>query len=147
MYYDTVAPGTVLVQGRLFINFIHQGYLRVLLEAARNKAWRDKLAPKSAHNPGEEYNLPASEAAIIGFVQDTNMEKLQLYQQGSTEMSARPDLKAPINITIQYGDASKYSGIPKKIIYDVDFITEGQEIQISGDPIQEVYEFIARRTT
>ena len=33
--FDAVAPGIVIVHGRLWLNFIHQGYLRALIEGAK----------------------------------------------------------------------------------------------------------------
>ncbi len=145
--FDAVAPGIVIVHGRLWLNFIHQGYLRALIEGAKQgnaifQPWTDEEIAKA--------ELPATTEDLIAHVQRLNKETLGTLSQrlnSEAQLATRPDQKSSVNIHITYGDTVNFDGTPIKIIYQVHFIGEGQDNQISGQPIQEWYEFIARRVT
>ena len=146
--FDAVAPGIVIVHGRLWLNFIHQGYLRALIEGAKQgtglfQPWANQDKPKVE-------DLPASTEDLIAHVQTNNRETLSTLSQrlkNEKQLASRPDQKASVDIHITYGDVVNFTGTPVKVIYQVHFIGEGQDNQISGQPIQEWYEFIARRVT
>ena len=140
-YFDAVAPGVVIVHGRLWMNFIHQGYLRILIESSLKGA--DFLA--EFEKKAEEANKTSTED-IISWIKANNKETLNQLT-ASDMIQERPDLKSPIDIHIEYGDITQFKAAPIKRIYDVQFIGEGQDSQISGQPLQEWYEFIARRVT
>lgn len=154
-YFDTVASGVVIVHGRLFVNFIHQGYLRLLLEHAYDPQFLDKLdseakrqAKKANQGSGITHDgLPSSQEAIFEFVKRNayNRQKQEIvHSQG---LKKRPDNFRGTQLQIKYANDKEFNVVPEKILHDVHFIGEGQEIQISGQPIQEMYEFIARRVT
>jgi len=150
-YFDAVARGIVIVHGRLWINFIHQGYLRTLLALAHSggnldsvkRVERDQLIdPDDRYRTGDLTN----EEDVVKFVQKENLQRLRQFT--SYSMKDRPDDSTkPLTIQIHYGDRSKSYGVPLKVIYDVHFMGEGQDIQISGQPQQEWYEFLARKVT
>jgi hypothetical protein len=57
----------------------------------------------------------------------------------------RLDQYAPIDIIVSYGDQSRQQpNHTVKKLMDVSFTGQAQQIQISGEPILEVYSFIAR---
>jgi hypothetical protein len=146
--FDTVAPGIVIVHGRLWLNFIHQGYLRALIEGA--KQGNAIFQPWSNDDRARVEDLPGSTEDLIAHVQTKNKETLNTLSQrlkNEEQLRTRPDQKASVDINIAYGDTASFTGTPVKIIYQVHFIGEGQDNQISGQPIQEWYEFIARRVT
>jgi len=149
-YYDAVAGGIVIVHGRLWTNFIHQGYLRTLLDLAARSGSLDTVKQDM-----EEVDLDAQsrgfnlqqEEDVVAFVEKENRERLETFKKG-TKPGTRPDIMSKnVNIQINYGDRSRFSGVPTKVLYDIHFIGEGQDIQISGQPQQEWYEFLAQRVT
>jgi hypothetical protein len=143
--FDAVAPGIVIVHGRLWLNFVHQGYLRVLIEGF--KSGRDLLSGIQENIREENPTPPNTTEDLIAFVQKENRQVLSTLS-ASDKIKLRPDLKQPVDIYINYGDRTEFgNAIPLKVIYQVHFIGEGQDNQISGQPIQEWYEFIARQVT
>lgn len=156
-YFDTVASGVVIVHGRLFINFIHQGYLRLLMNKVRDPRFLDMLdseakreAEKANYGDGVSNDgIPSSQEAVFKFVRrDAAKRQEQEINHAANHLKDRPDLFAALTkIQIKYGNENEFDQVPGKVIHDVHFIGEGQEIQISGQPIQEMYEFIARRVT
>lgn len=155
IYFDTVASGVVIVHGRLFINFIHQGYLRLLMNAAVDPQFLDKIkndASRTAEEAKKGYQTydgkPRSIDDAFKFVRDKAALKQREEIVHSQGLADRPDLFPVLTkIQIKYGNESEFADVPEKVLHDVHFIGEGQEIQISGQPIQEMYEFIARRVT
>jgi hypothetical protein len=146
--FDAVAPGIVIVHGRLWLNFIHQGYLRALIEGAKQGTGLFQPWAKQPEVPKED--LPTTTEDLIAYVQTNNQETLKNLSQrldNEAQLATRPDQKASVNIHITYGDVVNFTGTPVKVVYQVHFIGEGQDNQISGQPIQEWYEFIARRVT
>jgi len=149
-YYDAVAGGIVIVHGRLWINFIHQGYLRTLLDLAARSGSLDAVKQDMKDETSDELNRGFSlqqEEDVVAFVEKENRRRLEVFKAG-TKPGTRPDIMSKnINIQINYGDRSRFSGVPEKVLYDIHFIGEGQDIQISGQPQQEWYEFLAQRVT
>jgi len=151
-YFDAVAQGVVIVHGRIFVNFIHQGYLRLLMKNANNPNFLEELETDATRaaaeaRPGQQQwdGLPFGKSSLIQFVKNSAFQRQQ--KQIAESGLIRPDKLGPVTITIKYSAESEFDNIPKKKIYDVHFIGEGQEIQISGQPVQEMYEFIARSVT
>jgi hypothetical protein len=154
-YFDTVASGVVIVHGRLFVNFIHQGYLRLLLEHAYDPQFLDMIKNEASRqakqaNQGQGVTsdgLPNSQEALFEFVRRDAFERQQQEIIHSQGLKKRPDDMRSTEIRIKYANEAEFDKVPEKVLYNVHFIGEGQEIQISGQPIQEMYEFIARRVT
>ena len=149
-YYDAVAKGIVIVHGRLWTNFIHQGYLRTLLDlAARSgslEAVKQDMEPPDSDELKRGFDLQ-SEEDVVAFIEKENRRRQEVFEAG-TKPGTRPDIMSKnVNIRINYGDGSRFSGVPIKVLYDIHFIGEGQDIQISGQPQQEWYEFLAQRVT
>lgn len=143
--FDAIAPGVVIVHGRLWLNFIHQGYLRVLIEGF--KSGQNLLTGIRENLRNENPGLPDTTEDLIAFVQSENEDVLTELSV-SDQIKQRPDLKQPVDIHINFGDRTAFgNAVPRKIIYEVHFIGEGQDNQISGQPVQEWYEFIAKRVT
>ena len=149
-YYDAVAKGIVIVHGRLWINYIHQGYLRTLLDLAARSGSLDAVKQDMKTPTSDELNRGfnlQNEGDVVAFVEKENRRRLEVFEAG-TKPGSRPDIMSKnVNIRINYGDASRFSGVPTKVLYDINFIGEGQDIQISGQPQQEWYEFLAQRVT
>lgn len=149
-YYDAVAKGIVIVHGRLWTNFIHQGYLRTLLDlAARSgslESVKQDMGEVDLDEANRGFNLQ-NEEDVVAFVEKENRRRLETFEKG-TKPGTRPDIISKnVDIRINYGDGSRFSGVPTKVLYDINFIGEGQDIQISGQPQQEWYEFLAQRVT
>lgn len=149
-YYDAVAGGIVIVHGRLWTNFIHQGYLRTLLDlAARSgslESVKQDMGEVDLDEASRGFNLQ-NEEDVVAFVEKENRRRVETFEKG-TKPGSRPDIISKnVNIRINYGDGSRFSGVPTKVLYDINFIGEGQDIQISGQPQQEWYEFLAQRVT
>ena len=151
--FDAVAPGVVIVHGRLWMNFIHQGYLRLLIESAHKGV--DLLAGYT-DKVFKESDIPTSPDELVGFIKTRNEQAQRLlsetFKSDSQLLKPRPDEKLHFNIYIDYGPRSEFrqgsqSSVPRKVIYQAHIIGEGQDNQISGQPVQEWYEFIAQRVT
>jgi hypothetical protein len=152
MYFDTVADGVVIVHGRLFINFIHQGYLRLLIKNARNPRFLDQIETEATRREEEARlkqqtydGVPNSQETIIRHIREDNRKR----QQKEIDAGGlyRPDILGETEIKIKYASDTHFDDVPTKVLRKVHFISEGQEIQISGMPVQEVYEFIAQKVT
>lgn len=151
-YFDAVAGGVVIVHGRIFINFIHQGYLRLLIKNARDPQFLEKLeneatrAEEEAKLNQKTYDgVPNSQEALVRYIRDDNRKR---QQREITEAGfVRPDVIGSTSIKIKYASDTHFDDVPFKRLTNVHFIGEGQEIQISGQPIQEMYEFIAQKVT
>jgi len=152
-YFDAVAGGVVIVHGRIFVNFIHQGYLRLLIKNAQDPRFLDKekseatRAEEEARNNQKTYDgVPNSQEALVRYIKTDNREKQKedIRNAGLT----RPDLiVGSTSIKIKYASDTHFDDVPFKRLTNVHFIGEGQEVQISGQPIQEMYEFIAQKVT
>jgi hypothetical protein len=151
-YFDTVAPGVVIVHGRLFVNFIHQGYLRLLMKHADDPNFLDRFetnATRAQRNTKSGFadfdGVPSSQEALVRYI------KKEAHKRQQDEIAeggfVRPDLLRSVDIRIKYSAESEFDKIPFKTLSSVHFIGESQEIQISGQPVQEMYEFIAKKVT
>jgi hypothetical protein len=151
-YFDAVAGGVVIVHGRIFVNFIHQGYLRLLIKNARDPRFLEKLeneatrAEQEAKNNQKTYDgVPNSQEALVRYIRDDNRRR---QNREITEAGLiRPDVIGSTSIRVKYASDTHFDDVPFKLLTNVHFIGEGQEIQISGQPIQEMYEFIAQKVT
>jgi hypothetical protein len=151
-YFDTVADGVVIVHGRIFVNFIHQGYLRLLMKHAHDPDFLDKFETNATRRQRDtksgfaDYDgVPKSQEALVKYIKKEAHDRQQReIQEGGL---ARPDQLRSVDIRIKYSAESEFDNIPFKTLRDVHFIGESQEIQISGQPVQEMYEFIAKRVT
>ncbi|MGD9381866.1 MAG: hypothetical protein PVI03_05420 [Candidatus Thorarchaeota archaeon] len=149
-YFDAVAGGVVIVHGRIFVNFIHQGYLRLLIKNARDPRFLEKLeneatrAEKEAKLNQKTYDgVPNSQEALINYIRKDNRDRQN--QEIAQAGFVRPDVIGSTSIRIKYASDTHFDDVPVKVLTNVHFIGEGQEIQISGQPIQEMYEFIAQK--
>lgn len=151
-YFDAVAKGVVIVHGRLFVNFIHQGYLRLLMKHAHDPEFLDKLetnATREQRNTKSGFadydGVPSSQEALVRYIKKEAHERQQ--REIAEGGLVRPDQLRSVDIRIKYSAESEFADIPFKTLRDVHFIGESQEIQISGQPVQEMYEFIAKKVT
>lgn len=146
--FDAIAQGVVIVHGRLWINFIHQGYLRLLLKAASDGG-QSLVGTNLAADQRLEFDskgIPLDSKNLIEHVKKENYDRNDTQARLESVMSSRPDEKPAVNITIHFGNPELYD-VPKKKIWECHFVAEGSEINISGQPIQEWYEFVAKRVT
>lgn len=149
-YFDTVAGGVVIVHGRIFVNFIHQGYLRLLIKNARDPSFLEKLeneatrAEEEAKRNQKTYDgVPTSQEALVRYIKNENRDRQN--KEIAEAGFVRPDVIGSTSIRIKYASDTHFDDVPVKVLTNVHFIGEGQEIQISGQPIQEMYEFIAQK--
>lgn len=147
--FDAMADGVVIVHGRIWLNFIHQGYLRLLLEAAKDGGQSLTGSNFSRQERLRTTNVSLTPVNLLEHVRKENLDK----QQGLTKrteddrkLRPRPDERPSVDITINYGNPELYD-VPKKVIYECHFLAEGQELNISGQPIMEWYEFVAKKVT
>lgn len=153
-HFDTVADGVVIVQGRIFINFIHQGYLRLLMARARDPNFLEKeetdatRSKDNAKSGKQTYDgVPNSQESLIRHIRETSRARQNALIKGTANLR-RPDLAGETaEIRIKYASDTHFPDVPFKTLSHVHFIGESQEIQISGQPIQEMYEFIAQKVT
>jgi hypothetical protein len=151
-YFDAVAGGVVIVHGRIFVHFIHQGYLRLLIKNARDPQFIEKekteatRAKEEAKRNQKTYDgVPNSQEALINHIRQNNRDKQN--REIKKAGLVRPDVIGSTSIRIKYASDTHFDDVPIKTMTNVHFIGEGQEIQISGQPIQEMYEFIAQKVT
>ena len=149
-YFDAVAGGVVIVHGRIFVNFIHQGYLRLLIKNARDPQFIEKekteatRAEEEAKRNQKTYDgVPNSQEALINHIRQNNRDKQN--REIKKAGLIRPDVIGSTSIRIKYASDTHFDDVPIKTMTNVHFIGEGQEIQISGQPVQEMYEFIAQK--
>lgn len=154
-YWDTIAVGTVLVEGVLAVNYIDNKYLSMMLydHAKRQRgsqtpskvflSSQDKMTYMAALSG---YNLMtrSGQAAFTAA-----MEVLrQQYWQGEQQLKTMPraDQMPPVDIYLTYGiqHAHNLNSTTKKL-EQVVFVGESQNIELGGQPILEVYNFYARR--
>jgi hypothetical protein len=168
--YDGVADGHVIVEGRLFSNFIQSQQLN---------AYISKAAKTSFANTGKATDtltrLPGDfETNINHFSDVTSLTSAQIDEQKesiwgaisegrslsdvnfpSTESEtisiARPDQHLQgFDIVIKYGapgGTNLYTNSTVRVIRDVHINGFGQSITVDGEPIIESYSFIARSVT
>jgi|WetSurMetagenome_2_1015567.scaffolds.fasta_scaffold181467_2 hypothetical protein len=154
-YWDAVALGTVLVQGSLAVNYIDNKYLTILIfDVLSRKSGQTVAAPKANPRPMDQMSF-MSQAAGYNILTDTGKQNFNQTMQAQknqfwtspSDKSAmpRPDNMPPIDIILTYGNNAAGSlGSTNKRLEAVVFTGETQTIEISGQPILEVYQFIAR---
>jgi hypothetical protein len=91
------------------------------------------------------FNTDASNAGARSQVFSNNIEKGTEISKEDVWSHRRADQYPEIDILISYGDFSKgsHNHTVKKLL-DVSFIGQSQIIEVSGQPVSEVYNFIAR---
>lgn len=155
-YWDKVATGTVLVQGSLGINYIDNKYLAVLLfdvwQSQQNV--KESPAPQLKNKPLDQMSYMAQLSGYNtltangkqAFNNAADVLKQQYWGQNtSLKFMPRADTMPPVDIFINYGVNTNGSlGSTTKRLEQVSFVGETQQIEINGQPILEVYSFIAR---
>ena len=146
--FDAIADGVVIVHGRIWLNFVHQGYLRLLLEAAKDGQMLTGTNFLRSSRL-DTTNIALTSENLVAHVKNENLADIQeqTSEDRRSKLEPRPDERSPVNITIDYGSPAERYDVPRKIIYECHFVAEGQELNISGQPIMEWYEFIAKRVT
>ena len=78
-------------------------------------------------------------------VNSKNLKSTDFMDTETILQHRRPDQYPPVDVWIVYGDTSNHATnhTVKKLI-DVEFTGSSQEIRVSGEPIYEVYPFIAK---
>ncbi len=155
IFWDAVARGRVIVQGALAINFKYPGYLTAGIAKVGDMQTFALWDLAGKLQLGTSVDREAVKTAIETLVK-MSPETLQAFQNISEAMgsASREDLasggKPPLHrsgctIKISYGDPSFPSEYPTShVLGNVRLASAGQTVQITGEPIQEVYQFIAR---
>ena len=162
--YDGVAAGIIQVQGNLFVNFTEPQLLPTLIARVQGIAvpeesyvgWTPEEASRVVSYAPTERKKTKAKADFWGSPRGgevgTNYGVSGLLPYG------RPDQHSKsFDIIITYGKPfeSMYSTKPSqkptrdtfKILKGVHITGAGQEIRVSGEPIQEMYPFLARTVT
>jgi hypothetical protein len=90
-------------------------------------------------NPYQRDKLFSKNLQLKDFVQNDNETKEKVLSH------RRADQYPSVDISITYGDIDRQAvNHTVKKILDLDFVGQAQQIEISGEPIYEVFHFIAR---
>lgn len=154
-YWDAVAIGTVLVEGSLAINYIDNKYLPLILyDNVRRRHVLDPRLPKPAYNLDHlsymanlaGYNL-LSRSGREAFQGAVDILKQRYWENtgGTPNSMPRADQMPPVDIYLSYGSQGSSWGSTAKKLEQATFVGESQTIELGGQPILEVHNFIARR--
>jgi hypothetical protein len=155
-YWDAIAKGTILVQGSLGINYFDNKYLFVLLwEAYQQQNNQQQQSPVSKPAGLDQmaylsqlagYNTLTAKG-MADFQVAVAQQQSQIWGQSTAIKNVpRPDTMPAADIFITYGNNPTGSvGSTTKRLEQVSFIGETQQIEINGQPIFEVYQFLARQ--
>lgn len=151
--FDAVAPGQMIVQGSLVVNFVHHNYLYECIAWGSAGVKTNEVANK-LENAGWNPESPAERAAIMDYVGTGEPIPEEIMYQYEKQWEVAPTLKpdtpyemmrrkspfgfSPINISISF---SKRYTID---LLSVFFIGRGSTIQIDENVILEEYNFFAR---
>lgn len=148
-FFDAVARGQVLVQGKLLVNFVDEDYLKYVILAKKTPTGQQPVSPVT----GAEINMN-----LIGSGQDLEEiegvaeELKRTYWGGPVSSGNVPrgnphDIYGGVDIKITFGDRNSetgFNGSTNCILKDVYFTGRAKTIQISEDVIIEEYSFFAR---
>lgn len=155
--YDTVAKGTKLVQGVFSVNFIDAHYINMAVAHYKDKKDASSTHPSSVR-PIDVTNITsqvqANPATIDPYVEDILTQYWWNQAQNSKNANAlSPDNLPRFDITLTYGGypARQFgaqdefiSSHTVKVIEGVEILNHQQMLAITGEPVQEIYTFLAR---
>lgn len=154
-YWDALAVGTVLVEGSLALNYVDNKYLSILLydNARRRLADQperpprlDKLSdPMSYLSALSGYNLMTREGQQAFQAAADTLRRRFWSKESTARIMPRADQFPPVDVYLTYGGRTGALGGTTKKLEQVAFVGESQTIEVGGQPILEVYSFIARR--
>lgn len=154
-YWDAIATGTVLVEGSLAINYVDNKYLPLILyDNARRRHVLEPRIPQPTSNLDHlsylanlaGYNL-LNRSGREAFQGAVDTLKQLYWEKTNTSQNTMPrtDQMPPVDIYITYGSQKSSWGSTVKKLEQATFVGESQTIELGGQPILEVYNFIARR--
>ena len=160
-YWDAVAQGTVIVQGSIGVNYIDNKYMSLIaLDCYQQKSGALPVStpPVNLSAQPAQYLQSLAQGAgsnlITGkgsaaFQKAATQLKQQFWGTGAQTLKAMPrlDQYPPLDIYFTYGNPDRNSGSNStaKMLEQVAFNGESQTIEINGQPVLEIYQFIARR--
>lgn len=126
--YDEVALGSRIIQGQFVINFTSPNYLFRLLESAKG----DSITNMSSYTVTKS----KEEATIV--------ERKTDGSKGITLPDHAPIWPQQFDIDIVFGDKTS-EGTPVHIVLEGVMIKDSRMgVGVSGEPVMEIYSFIAR---
>lgn len=165
-HFDGVARGQVIVQGSILVNYVHDEYLFKLIQMGlQNKGLLGGAeVPKTQREQiKDQMGLAIKNNQLLDtLLQDyrQNVEIAEAFKSKYWDLNRNDPLEkyspnaydsfGGLDIKITYGTrnlANNYSGKTGKLIEDVYFTGERQNIAVSEDVIVEEYPFFARRTS
>ena len=160
-YWDAVAQGTVIVQGSLGVNYIDNKYMPLIaLDSALQKsgALPVSTSPINQNVSAATYLQTLAQAqgqSLVTKQGNTAFQskvaelKDQYWGTGGTTFKNMPrlDQYPPLDVYFTYGNPDRNAGNNNttKMLEQVTFNGESQTIEINGQPVMEIYQFIARR--
>lgn len=152
-YWDALLDGVVIVQGRLAINYIDNRYLSMtIFDHLRRRKANPDMTGMQLDNPIQQMEMLASlgahnllhQTGRANFQQVAETLKRKYWQEDfKLTGTPRPDQFPGVDIYISYGLRGNNATIKK--IEQVSFMGETQVIEINGQPVLEIYNFIGRR--
>jgi len=155
-YWDAVAQGTSIVQGSLAINYIDNKYLPMLIfDTLNRKSSTELAAPPANPRPLDQMSFMAqaagynvlTDAGKQNFDAMMNTQKNKYWQpiQSFRDMPGAAKMD-PVDIFLTYGNQTGGSmGSTSKRLIKTVFTEESQTIEINGQPVLEVYQFLSQR--
>ena len=162
-YWDAVAQGTVIVQGSLGVNYIDNKYMSLIaLDCYMQKSGALPVSTPQINanaSPGDYLQalaqgmgsnlITGQGAGSSAFKTAAANLKTQFWGGGKSTLKAMPrlDQYPSLDIGFTYGTPNRSSGnnSTAKMLEQVTFNGESQTIEINGQPVLEIYQFIARR--
>jgi len=149
-----VTAGQVLAHGAFSINYTYDGYLWALIKNFKKGGNADTSISqriKSIKDPGSESGMIVPTNFLSSGtgnndaadkMKDALRNKFWGNKQGSTNL-IRPEFMNKFNVVVYYGDPNDPDTQYQKLI-DVVLTDNQKVIQNNGEPIAEVYSFIAK---
>lgn len=171
-HFAAVGRGRVLVEGSLFINWVHQDYLFQAMDLANNASYGDyKPSTQLQKNniPAVEQTFTASDQELSSFIEsglaqfasgditlESVVQQLKQAYSANADVTGAGDTYAgtynphdshtPVNLRVIAGQPTQTlpTGDWGFDITNVHFTGRGLRIQVSEEVIMEQYTFIAR---
>jgi hypothetical protein len=156
-YWDALARGTVMVHGAIGLNYVDNRYLPLLIYDAVSQSVNAATLPAPATNATPQQLMQylaslsglneLSGAGMAAFQQVLQTQQQQVWSMGGADLTGmpRPDEFKPVNILLAYGSKQDNQTSVMKRLEQVSFMGESQTMEINGQPVLEVYRFIARK--
>lgn len=165
-FFDAVARGQVLVQGSFLVNYVHEDYVRDVLDADSRRGVVVRDTPDDGTDQTDikallakdEFGRPLENQALLREIA-TNWSTEQQVANGlrdlywpQTEVNRRAysphDPFGGFNIRITFGERKPETGtgITGFLLQSVYIVGRGKQIQISEDVIVEEFPFFARNS-